>query len=307
MKSKGRWWPWSLNSLKNLKPLSGRRLKSVACLRTFSFTSQPFGECSNCNDQYPDASDKHFTGKERDAESGLDYFGARYYASSMGRFMSPDWAAKAQPVPYAKLDNPQSLNLYSYVLNNPLSKTDPDGHCIEDFCILEGAAAIAALESPAGQAAIEEGEEFAERNAGVIDAALTRASSWAGAQLAKAGNALEEAVQKHTGLARNGEHIMENGEANGAAFRKPDLLSKALNVIGEVKDTAKLNLTKQLGDYLSYAKSERLSFNLYTRDGTKFSEPLLKALEAGKASIFQLQNGKWVDVSKQLYATIPKK
>ncbi len=31
-----------------------------------------------------------FTGKERDAESGLDYFGARYYASSMGRFMSPD-------------------------------------------------------------------------------------------------------------------------------------------------------------------------------------------------------------------------
>src|ERR1700689_933152 len=68
------------------------------------------------------------TGKERDAESGLDYFGARYYASSMGRFMSPDWAAKAQPVPYADLTNPQSLNLYSYVGNNPLSHTDPDGH-----------------------------------------------------------------------------------------------------------------------------------------------------------------------------------
>jgi RHS repeat-associated protein len=40
-----------------------------------------------------------FTGKERDAESGLDYFGARYYASSMGRFMSPDWSAKEEPVP----------------------------------------------------------------------------------------------------------------------------------------------------------------------------------------------------------------
>ena len=48
-----------------------------------------------------------FTGKERDTESGLDYFGARYYRSNMGRFMSPDWAAKATPVPYAKLDNPQ--------------------------------------------------------------------------------------------------------------------------------------------------------------------------------------------------------
>jgi hypothetical protein len=47
----------------------------------------------------------------------------------MGRFMSPDWAAKAQPEPYAKLDNPQSLNLYAYVGNNPLSRTDLDGHC----------------------------------------------------------------------------------------------------------------------------------------------------------------------------------
>jgi RHS repeat-associated protein len=70
------------------------------------------------------------TGKERDAESGNDYFGARYYASSMGRFMSPDWSAKVMPVPYAKLDNPQSLNLYSYVWNNPLSRNDPTGHFV---------------------------------------------------------------------------------------------------------------------------------------------------------------------------------
>ena len=70
-----------------------------------------------------------FTGKERDAESGNDYFGARYYASTMGRFMSPDWSAKAEPVPYAKLDNPQSLNLYTYALNNPLRNVDKDGHC----------------------------------------------------------------------------------------------------------------------------------------------------------------------------------
>ena len=73
-----------------------------------------------------------FTGKERDTESGLDYFGARYYASGMGRWTTPDWAAKAEPVPYAKLDNPQSLNLYSYVKNNPLAQIDPDGHCCEE-------------------------------------------------------------------------------------------------------------------------------------------------------------------------------
>jgi RHS repeat-associated protein len=63
------------------------------------------------------------TGKERDAESGNDYFGARYYASSMGRFMSPDPSG----LMYADPTNPQSLNLYSYVLNNPLKYLDPDG------------------------------------------------------------------------------------------------------------------------------------------------------------------------------------
>jgi RHS repeat-associated protein len=70
-----------------------------------------------------------YTGKERDAESGLDYFGARYYASNMGRWMSPDWSAKQEPVPYSKLDDPQTLNLYGYVGNNPLSRADADGHC----------------------------------------------------------------------------------------------------------------------------------------------------------------------------------
>jgi RHS repeat-associated protein len=68
------------------------------------------------------------TGKERDTESGNDYFDARYYSSAMGRFMSPDWSAKEEPVPYSKLDNPQTLNLYSYVVNNPLTQIDDDGH-----------------------------------------------------------------------------------------------------------------------------------------------------------------------------------
>ncbi len=69
-----------------------------------------------------------FTGKERDAETGLDYFGARYYGSNMGRWMSPDWSAAAVPVPYADMTDPQSLNLYGYVRNNPIVKVDLDGH-----------------------------------------------------------------------------------------------------------------------------------------------------------------------------------
>src|ERR1700732_3029545 len=60
------------------------------------------------------------TGKERDAESGLDNFGARYNASTMGRFMSPDPLG-------GKLVDPQTLNKYSYVRNNPINLTDPTG------------------------------------------------------------------------------------------------------------------------------------------------------------------------------------
>ncbi|HEX6880043.1 MAG TPA: RHS repeat-associated core domain-containing protein, partial [Terriglobales bacterium] len=56
-----------------------------------------------------------FTGKERDTETGLDYFGARYYASNMGRWMSPDDVRNDSNVA-----DPQSWNLYSYVRNNPL-------------------------------------------------------------------------------------------------------------------------------------------------------------------------------------------
>lgn len=74
-----------------------------------------------------------FTGKERDSESGLDNFGARYNSSSMGRFMTPDWSAVVVPVPFAKFSDPQSLNLYTYARNNPLNLIDPDGHKFSDF------------------------------------------------------------------------------------------------------------------------------------------------------------------------------
>ena len=112
--------------------LSNRRVQTdYAGNNPQYYQSLPYGEMPPGQDL--GATEHHFTGKERDTESGNDYFGARYYASSMGRFMSPDWSAKQEPVPYAKLDNPQSLNLYAYVFNNPLSRFDPDGHCAEHY------------------------------------------------------------------------------------------------------------------------------------------------------------------------------
>jgi RHS repeat-associated protein len=70
------------------------------------------------------------TCKERDPASGLDNFGARYYASTQARFTSPD----PSDLLYADITNPQSLNLYQCVRNNPLTFTDPTGLALQINC-----------------------------------------------------------------------------------------------------------------------------------------------------------------------------
>ncbi len=69
-----------------------------------------------------------FESKERDSETGNDDFGARYYSSRIGRWLSSDWSAVPAPVPYANLSNPQTLNLYAMVRDNPETFADLDGH-----------------------------------------------------------------------------------------------------------------------------------------------------------------------------------
>jgi RHS repeat-associated protein len=90
-------------------------------------TSLPFGDgqtCSGVADPTPD----HFTGKERDTESGLDNFGKRYHASTMGRFMTPDPIG----IMKQKLRDPQQWNMYSYSRNSPLRFMDPTGMYVAD-------------------------------------------------------------------------------------------------------------------------------------------------------------------------------
>jgi RHS repeat-associated protein len=92
----------------------------------------PFGETTCSGD---DPSPMHFTGHEEDSfESGLDYFKARHYGPTFGRFMSPDPANIRADV--EDFTDPQGWNGYAYVRNNPLSLTDPDGLsysvCIKD-------------------------------------------------------------------------------------------------------------------------------------------------------------------------------
>lgn len=67
-----------------------------------------------------------FTGKELDNETGLYYFGARYYDAAQGRFITPDTIVQSP-------GDPQSLNRYAYAGNNPLAFVDPTGHGFFSF------------------------------------------------------------------------------------------------------------------------------------------------------------------------------
>ena len=113
-----------------------------------------------------DETTHRFTGKERDSESRLDNFIARYYSWAAGRFNSPDeftggavdpftgkQISDPGPLPYADIGLPQSLNKYTYVLNNPLRYTDPDGHCVGPLAFWCVAAGVAAVEWTAFKAA----------------------------------------------------------------------------------------------------------------------------------------------------------
>jgi len=81
----------------------------------------PFGGVAYTSGSDPN--DYKFTGKERDSESGLDNFGARYNASTMGRFMTPDPSTNL----VLRAINPQRWNMYAYAINNPTSYVDHDG------------------------------------------------------------------------------------------------------------------------------------------------------------------------------------
>jgi|GEM_PF-6974532 len=79
-----------------------------------------------------DGIEQKFTGQIRDSETGMDFFPARYYASAVERFMSPD-----APLIGSDPEDPQSWNLYSYARNRPMNATDPTGHHIVD-CMWDG-------------------------------------------------------------------------------------------------------------------------------------------------------------------------
>jgi RHS repeat-associated protein len=84
----------------------------------------PYGEEWNAE---PSSDTRRFTGKERDEENGLDYFGARYYGTGIGIFTSVDPAMTMD----ANLVDPQRWNRYAYARGNPQFYVDPDGRLLD--------------------------------------------------------------------------------------------------------------------------------------------------------------------------------
>jgi RHS repeat-associated protein len=97
-------------------------IKAALCLAEFEANSNRASGMAAC--LRPNGTGSRCSGKERDAESGLDYFGERYFSSPQGRFTAPDLPFLDQYV-----TDPQSWNLYAYVRNNPLINVDPTGGC----------------------------------------------------------------------------------------------------------------------------------------------------------------------------------
>jgi RHS repeat-associated protein len=206
------------------------------------------------------------TGKERDTESGNDYFGARYYASSMGRFMSPDWSAKEDdPVPYADLEDPQSLNLYSYVRNNPLGKADLDGHtgcCDLEHAIEEVDRVAGPLINSVFSASEKASTTIVGTAAGVVGFVFTATAHTASEgqdTIHQTGNNGEKPSDPEPQTSTNGAGARSGGGRNAQKNNTDRTESAKNNLVGEKNDLAaakKLPPSKERSEKIRQAEKQ---------------------------------------------------
>ena len=117
----------------------------------------PYGAMQNHDQLAGYSEQRKYIGQFSDA-TGLSYLNARYYNSAQGQFLSED------PVflrGQQNLQDPQSLNSYSYANDNPIVKSDPNGKCIEDGCVIEAAATfgfVGGIAKPCGRSPGSAGE-----------------------------------------------------------------------------------------------------------------------------------------------------
>jgi hypothetical protein len=188
----------------------------------------------------------------------------------MGRFMSPDWSSSPEPVPYAKLTNPQSLNLYSYVENNPLSATDADGHCTSGG-VQKGP--IWCFFHQSDQDNIREATGFFNNNAILINGSRVDPSKMTDQQLLAAWKDVNDAWKSHGGAqspsmalallapgaglkyeANDGKH---GSVARGNVSAEPTNPEGTLNNSIPIKDTstARVGVDPATGEYVMFRET----------------------------------------------------
>jgi len=180
---------------------------------------------------------RKFTGKERDPETGLDYFGARYYGSKIGRFTTVDPAYVLQ----ANLVDPQRWNKYAYARNNPLKYTDPDGRLIDTIADV---GFIGWDLFDMGRSAYRgegiSGTQWLALGGDIVGAAIPFATG-VGAAI-RAGNKIDNALE----AGRAAEHLIDAGQAakRGEAITDPArLLAERAGPTGHISPTEVMGRT----------------------------------------------------------------
>lgn len=170
-----------------------------------------------------------FTGKERDSESGADYFGARYYLNVLGRWGSPDpLLSSGTP------DSPQTWNRYSYVLNNPLSFIDPTGLWEWDASA-GGTQTDAQLEQASKDKKLSRKQRKAASNALAFRARFRKAVAAAKAAAATSGNAEAQSAVSAYGTEGDGNKVnvgwrnTQRGSSASALLEENDSVTVKFN------------------------------------------------------------------------------
>jgi len=201
---------------------------------------------------------------------------ARMFNQYHGRWLTPDPGGKN----VVRLDDPQTWNMYAYARNNPATLTDPSGLCLEDACVVEGIAALAAyaissyLATPAGQANLRNTESLISAGAANVGRSINAlfAKDAEEGQLSREGKnavgAAEQTIEEaeQAAPAAGGEKqqdIERHVEGLEGGIQKVKELSTALaDAKGQkARDAAKQNLQRAVRELEGHTKDVNQKLN----------------------------------------------
>jgi len=244
-----------------------------------------------------------FTSKERDAESGLDFFLARHYSYNVGRFLQPDEFQGGPvdlfssndplppgPLPYAEITSPQSLNKYAYAYNAPLRYVDPTGHCATALTLpLCGGAAVGALAGGPPGAAIGAlaGLVFVA-TALLVATDPPSPTHFSEAEAAKVATEAKDVAQKLAGAVAAGQITGEGARSAEQASKHVEEIRQATDQLNSLRDELRNAKGKKERDKIKDAieskakKVEGLVKELKQKWGKALKEKLPAVKSGGK-------------------------